>query len=227
MGTSWNDPVIGLYCERTSEVFWAEPLNAVTNLAFLIAAWIGWQQRAALPVAQRSRFGAAMLVLTAVIGLGSFLFHTFATRWAMLADVVPIGVYMLLAVGAILRRILGLPPVGVALGLLLFLAAIPGTLVLLPPDRFSLSQPYLPALATLALCACAARWRNPPAAPTLLAATITFAASLTFRTLDKPLCPTLPFGTHFLWHLLNSVLLMLVNSLMINSISEYKSYRFS
>ncbi len=227
MAMGWNDPVIGMYCERVSAGFWAEPLNAVTNLAFLLAAWIGWQQRAELPVAQRSRFGAVMIALTATIGLGSFLFHTVATRWAMLADVVPIGVYMLLAVGAILRRTLGMPPVGVAVGLLVFLAAIPGTLVVLPPDRFSLSQPYLPALATLALCAIAARWRNPPAAPTLLAATITFAFSLTFRTLDQPLCSTLPFGTHFLWHLLNAVLLMLVNSLMINIIRENKSHRFS
>lgn len=216
MGTSWNDPITGLYCERTSAAFWAEPLNAVTNLAFLLAAWICWQQRAELPAAQRSRFGAVMIVLTAVIGCGSFLFHTFATRWAMLADVVPIGVYMLLAVGAILRRTLGLSPAGVALGLLVFLAAIPATVVLLPPDRFSLSQPYFPALATLAVCARVARWRNPAAAPTLTAAAITFAFSLTFRTLDQPLCPTLPFGTHFLWHLLNAVVLYLINTLLIS-----------
>ena len=31
--------------------------------------------------------------------------------------------------------------------------------------------------------------------------------SLTFRTLDLPLCGTLPFGTHFPWHVLNAVML--------------------
>ena len=31
--------------------------------------------------------------------------------------------------------------------------------------------------------------------------------SLTFRTLDQPLCDALPFGTHFLWHVLNAVML--------------------
>ena len=32
-------------------------------------------------------------------------------------------------------------------------------------------------------------------------------ASLTFRTLDQPVCGALPFGTHFLWHVLNAVML--------------------
>ena len=31
------DP-IDAYCERTSAAYWAEPVNAVTNLAFLLAA---------------------------------------------------------------------------------------------------------------------------------------------------------------------------------------------
>lgn len=28
-----------IYCERTGSEFWAEPLNALTNGAFLLAAW--------------------------------------------------------------------------------------------------------------------------------------------------------------------------------------------
>ena len=30
------------YCERTDPGIWAEPLNALTNLAFIIAAWLLW-----------------------------------------------------------------------------------------------------------------------------------------------------------------------------------------
>jgi len=33
----WSAP-IDLYCERTDASFWAEPANALTNAAFLIAA---------------------------------------------------------------------------------------------------------------------------------------------------------------------------------------------
>ena len=31
--------------------------------------------------------------------------------------------------------------------------------------------------------------------------------SLTFRTLDEPLCAAIPLGTHFLWHILNAIML--------------------
>ena len=33
------------------------------------------------------------------------------------------------------------------------------------------------------------------------------ALSLTFRSLDETLCSALPIGTHFMWHLLNGVML--------------------
>jgi hypothetical protein len=31
--------------------------------------------------------------------------------------------------------------------------------------------------------------------------------SLAFRTLDEPMCGRVPLGTHFMWHLLNAVML--------------------
>jgi hypothetical protein len=31
--------------------------------------------------------------------------------------------------------------------------------------------------------------------------------SLTFRAVDGPLCEVLPMGTHFMWHILNGVML--------------------
>jgi hypothetical protein len=35
----WSTPV-DLYCERTDPSFWAEPINALSNLSFLLAAWL-------------------------------------------------------------------------------------------------------------------------------------------------------------------------------------------
>jgi hypothetical protein len=43
----------------------------------------------------------------------------------------------------------------------------------------------------------------------LLAATGVLFVALFFRTLDKTICPEFPLGTHFLWHLLNGVVLYL------------------
>jgi hypothetical protein len=37
-----------------------------------------------------------------------------------------------------------------------------------------------------------------------------FCVSLTVRTIDEPLCHLWPLGTHFVWHLLNAVLLLVL-----------------
>lgn len=69
---------IDAYCERVGFGFWAEPINALTNIAFLASGFVIWRkaQGRGLPLAE------AMAIVLFAIGIGSFLFHTFATRWA-------------------------------------------------------------------------------------------------------------------------------------------------
>src|SRR5216684_3972304 len=101
---------IDFYCERTDASFWAEPANALSNAAFLIAAaavfWM-WRRQNGSDCG-RDWPALALVVVVVAVGLGSFAFHTLATRGAMLADVIPIAIfiygYLLLA----LRRFLGL-----------------------------------------------------------------------------------------------------------------------
>ena len=85
---------IDLYCERVSPEFWAEPLNAISNLSFVIAAlWGGLSAR------KRGEFDTSTKVLCllgALIGLGSFLFHTLANLWSSFADVIPIWSFVAL-----------------------------------------------------------------------------------------------------------------------------------
>ncbi len=47
----------------------------------------------------------------------SFLFHTYATRWASFADVIPIGVFMIANLAYALRRFMGHPWIAVLLAL--------------------------------------------------------------------------------------------------------------
>ncbi|GAA3304920.1 hypothetical protein GCM10020218_105450 [Dactylosporangium vinaceum] len=63
---------------------------------------------------------------------------------------------------------------------------------------------YLPALLGLAGFAVALRSRD------LVLAAVVFAVSLTLRTLDGPLCASVPVGLRWGWHLLNAVVLYLV-----------------
>ena len=79
---AWSDPVID-YCERRGHAFWAEPLNALTNIAFLLAAagaFALWRRHGGRDVA-----ALALIGVTALVGVGSFVFHTLATRGADVA----------------------------------------------------------------------------------------------------------------------------------------------
>ena len=52
MSVDWFRAV-NCYCERTDASYWSEPLNALSNAAFLAAAWLAWR------LARRAGTGAA------------------------------------------------------------------------------------------------------------------------------------------------------------------------
>ena len=209
----WAAP-IDLYCERTSAAFWAEPVNALTNAAFLIAAAVAavaWRR-----AGRRDLAVLALILLTAAIGIGSFVFHTVATRASMLADVVPIAVFMLFYLGLAARRYLGLSWRGITLclaGFVLAAAAIGRLAAPLGPWGGSLG--YLPALLALPAVALALRATARGAladerraiAAALERTAIIFLGSLALRSIDPQVCAAVPVGTHFGWHLLNALVL--------------------
>src|SRR6516165_10082565 len=95
----WNEQVFQ-YCERGNEVaLWAEPLNVLSNLAFLAVAMVAGAQLH-YDEAGTSKIVRCLLIINiALIGLGSAVFHLLATRWARIVDVVPIGAFMALYLG--------------------------------------------------------------------------------------------------------------------------------
>lgn len=209
---NWSDKVFA-YCERGNDPgFWAEPLNAISNAAFIIAA------TAALICWRGSRRGAAEFLLIGIvfsIGIGSFMFHTLATKWARAADVAPISVFMLAYLGFALRRFLVLSWMAVAAGLIAFLGAGAAAEGITCRGGACLngSLGYLPALGAMIVVAVAAGRRRHPAERGLWTAAAVFALSLVFRSIDMAACPTTLIqpgwrtGTHALWHILNALVL--------------------
>ncbi|MCW2308245.1 ceramidase [Rhodobium gokarnense] len=195
---------INVYCERTDFGFWAEPVNALTNLAFiLVAVWA---------LANRPRGGrsdwlvVALAGLVALVGIGSFLFHTLATRWAGLADVIPITAFIYLFFFTMMVRLFRLHWVlSLIATVAFFLAARYATPLF--RDIVGYSAGYVPPLIGMVGAGIALMLARRPGGPLLLAAAGLFAVSLTFRILDGPTCGTFPLGTHFLWHLFNAMVL--------------------
>ena len=196
------------YCERLGPEFWAEPVNAVTNAAFIIAALI------ALVIARRrgpvDPAVGWLIAVTFAVGVGSFLFHTFATVWAAMADTGPIGVFILSYFAIAMNRFAGLTwrtSLMVAVGFLLAMGAVSAALRPLIGHIAGGSQSYFPAFLALLGVGLWLWSRRHAAGPWLVAVAGVFAVSLTFRTLDRQICADWPLGTHFAWHILNAVVL--------------------
>ena len=198
---NWFEQVDG-YCERLGPGLWAEPLNAVTNLAFLMAAFWVWRRSGGVwPV-------RVLAVILAAIGVGSGLFHTFATTWAGVADVVPILAYILAYIYFANRYFWGLSRFWSGAGMALFL---PYAASLIPV--FSMvpglggSAAYAPVPVLIAGYGVALRNRLPQVARGLWIGAAILCLSIVFRSLDLPMCGALPMGTHTMWHILNAVML--------------------
>ncbi len=199
----WFVPV-NVYCERTVPEYWAEPVNAVTNAAFLLAAAVmGWRLRGA-----RLPLGWALVWVLAVIGVGSFLFHTHANRLTGLLDVLPILTFILIYLFAATRDFLGAQPWVAVLAVLAFLPYVALTVPLfrLVPV-LGASAVYLPVPALILAYAALLARRAPAAAWGLALGAGILLVSLFFRSIDMAVCDVFPLGTHFMWHLLNALML--------------------
>ena len=200
---NWSEAIdpIDLYCERTGAGLWSEPVNALTNLAFMLAAALLLRRMDTRTPADVR----ALAWLLALIGAGSLVFHTVAQRWASVLDIAFIAIFVVVFIQRALVRLHGLRS-GAAMvatvGVIMLSAAIAVT-VRIP--ALNGSELYLgPWLALIVLAlTCphrqAARWLRATAA--------LFAVSLVFRSADLALCEVFPLGTHFGWHLNNALVL--------------------
>lgn len=197
---------IDIYCERLEPGLWAEPLNAITNAAFFIAGFF------ALHLAKKENAlnwrSGLLIALVFGMGIGSTLFHTHATLWAMLSDVMPILAYQIVFISIYSTRVMNIHCKW-SFGILgLFFIAMYMSMQL-PREWLNGTLEYAPALIFVTgfgiyhlKNAAREKWG-------LLAAAGVFIVSMTFRSIDMQLCKTFPIGTHFLWHCLNGVVLYL------------------
>ncbi len=208
--------MIDLYCERLGPGLWAEPLNAATNLSFLIAAWVVWR----LAKQSQSLFLDVWLLigLIAAIGIGSGLFHTFAETWSMVLDIVPILLFQLLYIWVYCRRIIEMRS-GYSAGLLVIYVVF-AHLGRQFPHLLNGSLIYAPALVVILVLGLYHYWARKEGRFVMLSASGVFFISLISRTIDNGICPYFHIGTHFLWHVFNSVVLYLSMKALLFNLSQ-------
>src|SRR5918999_887522 len=117
----WRAALMDAYCERVGPGLFAEPLNAISNVSFLLAAWAAWVLASRVGVLSS---GVRVLVaLAASVGVGSILWHTFATSWALILDTVPILLFIVWYIWLYLRDVLGARPPFAVASVVVFLVA--------------------------------------------------------------------------------------------------------
>ena len=188
------------YCERVAPGLWGEPLNSISNLAFLVAAVLVWR------LAKGDRTGRLLAGLIGLVFVASTVFHLVATRWAAVGDSVAILVFVLVYAALFPRVFFGWRHAWLAAPA--FLALTVGTALLG-------GGLYLAALIGLGVFAALLGFRRDADWTHFAVAGALFALSLSLRTVDRDVCDYVPAGTHFLWHLLNGVVLYLVSRAMI------------
>lgn len=218
----WNEP-IDIYCERIDTTFWAEPLNTITNLAFIIAA-IG-----AVYIHRKEGLNNRVFIFLAsmvgLIGIGSFLFHTLANTWSSLADTIPIWSFVVFYVLFVIRIIFKASWFKTArIMIIVFFLAYLGFNLANSEDRgetiLNGSLQYAPALFFMLVFTLTLYLKKRSLYKYAAIALGVFFLSLTFRTIDMCLCESLTFGTHFMWHILNGTMLFFLLLTMHKSIKE-------
>ncbi len=201
--------LIDAYCERTGPGWWQEPANTLSNVAFFLAAAAAARRFRETPgLSLGNGWDLALLIaLIVAIGVGSTLWHLLATRWAALADEIPILLFISVFLPSFLHRVAGLALPWILFWFGLFQAANFGWRGLFPADFLNGSIFYGPAWVALSLLVAWLGLRGSPLGRDLALTWALFNLSLALRTGDVWVCEAWPVGTHFLWHLLNAVVL--------------------
>lgn len=217
-----NTEFLSTYCERTLPGFWEEPLNALTNLAFILAGIFAlklYQQQA------NARFTShwdivILIVLLFTIGAGSGLWHVMPTRYTVLADVIPILLFMNVYLLSFLHRLANRRPWQLLLFFLIFQLLNFCIGVSFSAGFLNGSIFYAPAWISLVLMCIYLYVVKHTLRRRFGIAVGVFSLSLCFRTIDQEACQWIPFGTHFIWHLLNALLLYILTGVLMGQLPK-------
>jgi hypothetical protein len=195
-----------LYCD--TQHLWLgmhEPVNTITNAAILIAAYFAYRHIKRSGLRLSGDLGL-LLFLLVWVGIGSALWHGLRTFWALQLDWIP-GVLFLLVLTVLWIRQL----YGWAAGIVGMVVMVVVTMVgvrlfgdqlaaITPNLRFA---PMYATVAVVGLFMVAGAWSKFGRDTALVGiAALAFGiAAAVARSIDLVVCPVIPFGTHFLWHL--------------------------
>ena len=193
------------YCERTSLAVFSEPLNLFTNLCFIISS--------ILLLLNKSIKDKKYALLVFLIGFGSILFHSIPNKLTGFLDILFIIFFILYYIFYLYKK-LNIKTyfsalISITFIIFCFIFGSYFTNTLLGSSSF-----YLPIIFHLIILYLYFLFNRKiyKHYNLFLYISILFSCSFLLRSFDLYLCKNFLIGTHFMWHILNAmVLYFLVN----------------
>lgn len=218
-----QQPLVHFYglCERTASGVLEEPLNVLSNAGFfLVAIAIFRYYRNHRDVKGKKIWDIHVLTaLIVIIGISSTIFHSHPTNVTELVDIIPIVMFINLFFFSIIIRI---ERTTIFQTIICYLAFAGSTHILVTqfPEAMNDSIGYLSTMAALVMIAVHLHLKRRPSSHQFLLASLVGLISIFFRSVDNAVCEQIPFGTHFLWHSLNAILLYILMKQLIRNVNR-------
>jgi hypothetical protein len=218
-----NTPLVHKYgvCERTDMGIFAEPLNVASSAGFFIVAlmlfkyYLTNKEITSNWIIDIHALGGLVLL----IGSASVVFHMVPSYYTELADIIFIVLFINVFFFSFMIRIAGISGIQI---FVVYLAFIGSTYMLVSqfPNAMNDSIGYLSSMLTLVFIAFYLNLRNRPTARSYLVAAIIGMMSLFFRVIDNEVCEDFAYGTHFMWHIFNAILIYILLKQLIRSVNR-------
>ena len=195
------------YCERTNQQIFNEPVNAISNIFFII---VSLSLIKILRKNQSNKIYYIQPILIFFIGIGSFLFHLNPNIITLYSDVIPIFLFSLSFIFFFNRDVININNLNNALLFLLFFFLF---LFITPKLNYEIlngSEFYFANYFFLTMYTIWLYLKKSDFFQLLLLGFIFFNLSILLRSLDNHICEYFSIGTHFLWHFLNAYLLKIL-----------------
>ncbi len=208
-------------CERVAEGALAEPLNVITNFAFFATAALLWREcRANSDLRGLKIYDIKLLIaLIFSIGLCSSIFHLHPTPLTELLDTLVIAIFIIFFFLSVMVRIVKCKIMETFVCFMAY-AGFTHILVTQFPNAMNGSIAYLSTMTTLIFIALYLNLKRRATARAFLLAAIIGMISLFFRSIDNAVCDKIPIGTHFMWHMLNGLLIYIVMMQLIRNVNR-------
>jgi len=178
-------------------------LNQVSNIAFVIGAiyaWYIWRQRNS-----DDKFSLLLIVLLALIGIGSFIYHAFPSDKTIWIDLIPIQIFGLSYFAYLGKKYFELSNLQLLLILVAFFFVRQYWIIYMPRGAIGGGITHIPTVFLLLSSALLLLSRYKKFSTMLLIASAIYILALVIRAMDKQISVQFPVGVHWIWHILTAL----------------------